>query len=62
MIVEQDKTNPNLFLARGKIIGFSILAEGSSRIDAMNQWEICARERLVREWGHDNVIALRTKQ
>ena len=46
MIIEQDKASPNLFIAKGRVFGHYIIAEGLSAIDAFNQYVIAATERL----------------
>lgn len=49
MIIEQDKASPNLFVAKGRVFGHYIIAEGLSAIDAFNQYIIAATERLKRK-------------
>lgn len=49
MIIEQDKTNPNLFVATGKIFGHPIIAEGTSQSDALTQWVACATARVQQD-------------
>ena len=49
MIIEQDKTDPTLFVATGKIFGHPIIAEAESPADAFTQWIICATERLEKD-------------
>lgn len=48
MVIEQDKANPNLFIAKGRVFGRYIIAEGFSTIDAFNQYIIAATECLKR--------------
>ena len=49
MIIERDKANMDLYVAKGEVFGRYIIAEGRSIEDAFAQYMYAAAERLKRE-------------